>query len=308
MSDWDGRGLPPAAEARLRRGEAGGPGSSLLKISGQAALEGCGFSVAGEAMGCIVHHIGWQGFGGCGYYAGGFGQGGLLGGLGSYSQGPVTSGQSAGYVGFGAYADAMYHGYDTALLRMLYECKALGADGVVGVRLQVTYLGDGNREFLAYGTAVRAHSKARPASLFSTELEGHDVAKLLHGGWVPVSICVGISVAVRHDDWVTRNQASAWSGNTEVGGYTELVNHVRADARHQFQRRCAAYGGDGAVMSSMSLNIWEQEVAENHRDHVALSTVTGTTISRFHKQEHAVTSTLSILPMRDSQVRTGRKK
>jgi uncharacterized protein YbjQ (UPF0145 family) len=304
VTDWDGRGLPPAAQARMERGRAGGPASSLLGISGQAALEACGFSPVGEVMGCIVHHIGWQGFGGCGYY--GYSPLGM-GTFGAPAQ-AVTSGGAGGWVGFGAYSEALYHGYDTAILRMLLETKDIGADGVVGVRLQVSNMGEGNREFLAYGTAVRAHSKTRPANLFSTQLAGNDVAKMLHGGWVPVSICVGLSIAIRHDDWTTRNQASAWAGNVEVSGYTDLVNHVRNDARNQFQRRSAAYGAEAAVMSSMGLDIWEQEVGENHRDHVALATVMGTAIARFHKEEKAPTDSLLVLPMTDPAVRIGGKR
>jgi len=304
VTDWDGTGLPPAARARMERGRAGGPSASLLGIPGQTALEGCGFSTVGEVMGCIVHHIGWQGFGGCGYY----GMSPFGAGVFGAPSRTVTSSGSSGWVGFGAYAEALYHGYDTAILRMLYECRDLGADGVVGVRLQVTHMGEGNREFLAYGTAVRAHSRSRPANLFSTQLDGNDVAKLLHGGWVPVSICVGLSIAVRHDDWTTRNQASAWAGNTEVSGYTELVNHVRHDAREQFHRRSASYGADAAVLSTMGLDIWEQEAGENHRDHVALATVLGTAIARFHKEEQAITSSMLILPMDDTPTRTGGKR
>ncbi len=310
MTDWDGQGLPPAARARVARAEGGAPGASLLNVSGQAALEGCGFSVVGEAMGCTVQHLGWRGFGGCGFY----GYGGLAGGRGGLGSllgpqgvigGPmgtgatVTSGGAGGFVGYAPYVDALYEGYDTAMLRMLFECRDIGADGVVGVRLDVTRLGNDNSEFLAYGTAVRAHSSSRPSSLFSTTLEGNDVAKLLHGGWVPASIIVGLSVAVRHDDWATLRQASTWAGNSEVSGYSELVHHVRSDARGQFHRRSSAYGADGAILSSMNLQIWEQEVAENHRDHVALSSVIGTAIARFHHEEGARTSSLTILPMND---------
>ncbi|MGH9303641.1 MAG: heavy metal-binding domain-containing protein, partial [Acidimicrobiales bacterium] len=238
MTDWDGEGLPPAARARVLRAGEGAPGASLLKISGQAALEGCGFSVVGEAMGCIVQHLGWRGFGGCGYYGYGGSPGGfLVSGLGQSPLGSVTSAGQSGYVGYAPYAEALYEGYDTAILRMLYECRDIGGDGVVGVRLQVNRLGNDNSEFIAYGTAVRAHSSSRPANLFSTTLQGHDVAKLLHGGWVPASITVGLSVAVRHDDWATLRQASAWAGNTEVSGYSQLVHHVRSEARDQFRHR-----------------------------------------------------------------------
>ena len=115
---------------------------------------------------------------------------------------------------------------------------------------------------------------------FFTDLPGADVAKLLHAGWVPVSIAFGISVAVRHDDYATLSQARAWGANTEVSGYTELVQHVRDDARDRFGQHAARAGADGAIVSSMDLRIWEHEPAEGHRDHVAESTVFGTTIAK----------------------------
>jgi len=298
----------------MERARAGGPASSLLSIAGQAAIEGCGFSIVGEVMGCIVEHIGFQGYGGCGYYYGGMGggMGGLGGALGyrgggALGGGTVTSGSGVGLGGFAPYVEALYHGYDTAMVRMLTECRELGGDGVVGVSLTAKHLGEGNREFLAYGTAVRAHSPTRPANLFSTMLPGNDVAKLLHGGWAPVSISIGISLAIRHDDWATLQQARTWGGNTEVSGYTQLVHQVRMDARHQFERRTAAFGAEGAITDSMQLDIWEIEPGENHRDHVALSSVMGTAITRFHTGADAPTSSLIVLPLSDPPGPPGRK-
>jgi uncharacterized protein YbjQ (UPF0145 family) len=316
-TEWDGQGLPPAAMARMERGKTGGPHASLFGISGQAALEACGFSVVGEAMGLIVEHIGFTGYGGCGYMGGG--AYGAYGNLGNFANrlGPgygagqpsVRTSSSGGWAGFAPYVDALYHGYDTAVLRMLLECRDLKGDGVVGVRLEQRHLGQDNREFIAYGTAVRAHSKVRPANLFSTTLPAHDVAKLLHGGWAPAAISIGISLAIRHDDWTTVQQARAWAGNTEVSGYSELVHHVRQDARQQFARRTAAYGADGAIMSGMSLDIWDIEPGEGHRDHVALSFVHGTAIAKFHEGAVAPTSSLIILPLSDppGTVVAGRK-
>jgi uncharacterized protein YbjQ (UPF0145 family) len=306
----------------MERARQGGAVSSLLSIPGQAGLEGCGLHTAGEVMGCIVEHIGWQGWGGCGYYGyggGPFGAGGLAGGVlrgGQYGGGPfggsypvgqpatVTSGGSAGFTGFGAYTDALYTGYDTAILRMLTECQALGGDGVVGVSLTVNNLGNDNREFIAYGTAVRANSTTRPRNLFSTTLPGQDVAKLLHGGWAPAGIVVGLSIAIRHDDWATMQQASMMGGNVEVSGYSELVHHVRVDARRQFEQRTAAYAADGAISSSMNLDIWEREAGENHRDHVALASMIGTAIVRFHQGTQAPTDSLKILPLDTPRRRT----
>jgi uncharacterized protein YbjQ (UPF0145 family) len=311
MSEWDGRGLPPAAAARMQRFAVDGVRTSLLDVPGMASVTGVGLPPVGEVMGCIVEHIGWQGFGGCGWT--GFGGGmsgifgpGMAGGIpgtfgggiaGGWGATTVTSGGRSRYAGYAPYVDALYRGYDTAIARMLTEARAMGADGVVGVRLSVNH-GQDNREFVALGTAVRSAGPDHPAQPFVTDLPGADVAKLLHAGWVPVSIAVGISVAVRHDDYRTRSQASAWGWNTEVSGYTELVQYVRADAREQFAAHAARAGGEGALVSSMGLRIWEQEPTDGHRDHVAEATVFGTTIVRFHRGPSAPTRALTILPLR----------
>jgi uncharacterized protein YbjQ (UPF0145 family) len=288
MTEWDGRGLPPAAAARMQRFQAGGVRTSLLDVPGVTSVTGVGLPPVGEVMGCMVQHIGWQGFGGCGYY----------GPSAGWALGTVTSGSGARYAGYRPYVDALYRGYDTAIARMLTEAQAMGADGVVGVRLSVEHLGQDNREFVALGTAVRGPGTVHPARPFVTDLPGADVAKLLHAGWVPVSIAIGISVAVRHDDYATQRQASAWGQNTEVSGYTELVQHVRADARHTFERHAGGAGADGAVVSYMGLRIWEYDPSEGHRDHVAEATVFGTTIARFHRGREAPTRALTVLPLR----------
>jgi uncharacterized protein YbjQ (UPF0145 family) len=305
VNEWDGRDLPPAAAARMQRFAAHGVRTSLLDVPGMTSVTGVGLPPVGEVMGCIVEHIGWQGFGGCGWtgfggdiFAGGipgtFG-GGITGGRGATT---VTSGGRSEYAGYAPYVDALHRGYDTAIARMLTEARAMGADGVVGVRLSVNHLGQDNREFVALGTAVRAAGPDHPAQPFVTDLPGADVAKLIHGGWVPVSIAVGISVAVRHDDYSTRSQASAWGWNTEVSGYTELVQYVRADARAQFAAHAARAGGEGAIVSSMGLRIREQEPTAGHRDHVAEASVFGSTIIRFHRGPSAPTRALTVLPLR----------
>jgi uncharacterized protein YbjQ (UPF0145 family) len=291
MTEWDGRGLPPVAAARMARFQADGVRTSLLDVPGMASVTGIGLPPVGEVMGCMVQHIGWQGFGGCGYWGP---SAGWSGGWGS----TVGSGAGGGYVGYAPYVDALYRGYDTAIARMVAEAEAMGADGVVGVRLSVTHLGQDNREFVALGTAVRGTGVVHAPRPFVTDLPGADVAKLLHAGWVPVSIAFGISVAVRHDDYATRSQATAWGANTEVSGYTELVQHVRDDARTQFERHAARAGAEGAIVSEMGLHVWSREPGEGHRDHVAESTVFGTTVARFHYGPTAPTRALTVLPLR----------
>lgn len=294
MADWDGAGLPPAAAARMARFRAGGVRTSLLDVSGGVAATNVGLPPVGEVMGCIVEHIGWQGWGGCGYY-------GLGTGFGWGNPRTVTSGAGQSYAGYRPYVDALYRGYDTALARMVSEASAMGADGVVGVRLTEQDMGEGNREFVALGTAVAGRGQSRPAPPFVTDLSGAQVGAMLRAGWVPVSIAVGISVAIRHDDYATRSQASAWGGPTEVAGYTELVTHVRSDARARFHEHAARTGADGAIVSHHGLRIWAHEAGEGHRDHVAESTVFGTAVAQFHAARVAQPAALTVLPLRRSR-------
>jgi len=289
MTDWDGRGLPPVAQARVQRAAAGRLRTSLFSAREAATLRAVGLDPVGEVMGCVVEHIGWGGYG-CGAYSGT--------GVGRYGYAPptLTSGMG-GYAGYAPYVDALYYGYEVALHRMLLEAQALGADGVVGVRwTQERIDSNHNREFVALGTAVRARGGQRPKHLFATDLAGQDVVKLMHGGWMPSGLVIGIAVAVRHDDYYTRRQAMSWT-NVEVTGYTELVTFARADARSKFAQRAARHGGDAAIVSDMAMHVWSLEPAEGHRDHVAESVVTGTALAKFHQGAQAPTDALMMLPL-----------
>ena len=291
-AEWDGRGLPPVARARIARAASGGVRTSLLSANGAAGVEASGFEVVGEVLGTIVMQISWAGFGGCGYVPGWTG----------FGAGTITSGgPGARWAGYAPYANALRAGRRTALDRMVAEAAGLGADGVVGVRVTDVRMDATKREFVALGTAVRSRGRQRPARPFTTDLGGQDVAKLLAAGWVPVGIAYGISVAVRHDDWRTQSQIAPFSGNVEVTGYTELMTHVSADARHDFTRHAAGMGGDAALMSGMWRHVSAMEVGENHRDHVAECVLTGSSIARFHTGPGAVTTSLSILSLRSPQ-------
>jgi uncharacterized protein YbjQ (UPF0145 family) len=293
MVDWDGKGLPPAAQARIDRAAGGRLRSSLLSVEGDAALASVGLEPVGEVMGCVVSQLGWAGWGGCGFYPG-FGNPTY-----PVGQPPVTSGQSNRWAGFAPYVEALYRGYQTALQRMLLETQALGADGAVAVKVTRERLGEGGMwEYVARGTAVQARCETRPTNLFSTDLSGGDVAKLLHAGWAPVALIWGISVAVRHDDYATRLASRAYSTqNVEVPGYTELVTYARADARAQFEDRVGRYGADCATVSDLSLRIWEVEPSEGHRDHVAESVMVGNALLQFHEGVAAPTNSVLVMPL-----------
>jgi len=274
------------ARARIDRAAADGVRTSLLSAGGAAGLEVAGFDVVGEVLGTTVMQIGWSGYGGCGASFG----------LGSFA--PAVVSGSSRWSGYAPYVQAVRQGRDTALNRLLQEAAALGADGVVGVRFTDERMDATKREFMALGTAVRSRGRQRPTSPFTTELGGQDVAKLLAAGWVPVGMAYGISVAVRHDDWRTQRQNSVWAGNVEITGYTELLNHTRADARRDFTVRAGRLGADAALLSGIWTRMWPVEIGENHTDHVAECVLTGTAVASFRPGTPATTSSLTILPLR----------
>jgi len=73
---------------------------------------------------------------------------------------------------------------------------------------------------------------------------------------------------------------------------------VRADARYRFDQQARSAGAEGAIVSSMGLQIGEIEPSENHRDHVAEAGVFGTALVSFHRGSTAPTRSLTILPLR----------
>lgn len=272
----EGSWLPDAARDRLARFDASGLRTSLLPVPGAVGVESVGLTPIGEVMGCIVQYIGFVGGANANF------------GMGTWGFMPVS---------YRPYVDAMYHGYDTALARMTTEAAAMGADGVIGVRLTRTALGQSNQEFVALGTAVRARSTRRPRSLFTAALPGQDVAKLMHAGWVPSRIAIGLAVEAQYLDWNSRNQMSMLSGNTEVNAPTELITRARHFARDTFGRHARGMHADGAIVSRVQLRSWEQE-ANNATLLCAESEVFGTAIARFHTGHRPPSNALTIMPLR----------
>lgn len=287
-------GLPQVALDRIARASASGVRTSLLSVAGAASAKVVGLDPVGEVMGCIVQHVGWQGWSGCGYW-----------------RGPGNL-QSTQFGSYRPYVDAVRHGFDTALRRLSDEAKLLGADGVIDIRISVEALSANNFEYVALGSAVRLGGQRSglgtlPVALpvpFLTELPGPDVAKLMLAGWMPTNIVYGISLAIRHDDWLTYSQTQRWT-NAEVVGFTELSSHVRHQARRVVTAQAAEKGAGGVLITSSSVNIWEQEPSDGHRDHLAECRLFGTAIVGFPRP--GVTPgppPLSFLPLND---RTGER-
>jgi uncharacterized protein YbjQ (UPF0145 family) len=146
--------LDPVASERLSHADK--VFTSDLSINEFALLHGAGFEPLDLVIGVSVYHVGYQ-----------------FTGIRQQSELPVLT-------------EATYRARWNAMARMQAEADALGADGVVGVRL----------EWRQHGTAVRYTPK--PGSFrrsngqaFSSHLSGQDMATLLRSGYAPVAFVMG---------------------------------------------------------------------------------------------------------------------
>ena len=290
-SPWSGRGLPPVAQARIAEIKASGTWSSALSTDEFAAIKSAGFDPVGQVLGAAVYNLGYRGGYGCPSYAS-FGSYNRFAGSrwGGYQPAVTAVSSSGSGTAYAPLVRTLYDARRAAIGRMADECAQLGGHGVVGVSLTIGRFPAGGLEFKAIGTAIRAPGAIPLRRPFTSDLSGQDFAKLIADGAVPVGLALGISIGARHDDWLTRNQASRWtSGNTEVTGYTELINATRHDARDQLRRDVRDMGGEGVVIQSMDMQIGEHEcpAQEGARDHVAEVTILGTAITHFARSSRA---------------------
>src|SRR5215472_2837022 len=270
-----------------------GTWGSALSTDEFAAIRGVGFEPVGQVLGACVYNIGYTGGYGC---PGGWSSGFLGGGFAVATT--QVSGQG-GWASYGPLAQAMYDARHKAISRMTAECAALGGHGIVGVTLSFGSFPLGGLEFRAIGTAVRGGGAPAPPHPFSSDLSGQDFAKLVHAGWVPVGLALGISLGARHDDWQTGITTARGAPNAEVDGYTELVNMTRHDARVQLTADVARMGAEGVVVSAVDLRIHDRECSsrQSGRDHLAEVTIIGTAIARFSSGAVVPAASLAILSL-----------
>jgi uncharacterized protein YbjQ (UPF0145 family) len=180
---------------------------------------------------------------------------------------------------------------------MRSEAVGLGAAGVVDVHLSVRSVDHHRIEYLAMGTAVRPTHPVEIAVPFTTTLDGAACAKLLSIGWVPLSILIGISIAIRHDDYRMRLDRRPTARNNEVEGLTDLTNAVRRDARAQLKVRASQLGADGVILSSQEQSSMEVvRAGVNHYDHVAETTLSGAAIASFTERSTGQTPIIGVVP------------
>jgi uncharacterized protein YbjQ (UPF0145 family) len=291
--------LPEAARARMAEIRASHTWGSALSTHEFAAVKGAGFDPVGQVLGTAVYQIGYTGGWGC------------SGAWSYYGGGANAQVSSSAWAPFSALVNTMYAARRLAISRAVAECTALGGDGIVGASLKVKRFPAGGLEFTTIGTAVRARGNVRPKKPFTSHVTGQEFAKLIHAGYVPASLVLGISIATRHDDWLTLGQNRWNAGNQEISGYTQLVNHARHDARVQLTRDVKEHQADGVVVDEIDLNISERECPsqQGRRDHIVEAVFLGTAIARFDTAKRSSMpkplTIMSLDPERRRSVRLG---
>src|SRR6201994_2464635 len=134
-------GIPESGRARIERMKKDverGFFTSDLSVNEFLFVKQAGFEPLGMVLGSSIYHIGFQ-------------------------QANWNRSQEMGVL-----TQAMYHARELAMTRMEEEADALGADGIVGVRLTVKLheWGEHGAEFLAIGAAVRHRGHASPVKVW----------------------------------------------------------------------------------------------------------------------------------------------
>jgi uncharacterized protein YbjQ (UPF0145 family) len=207
---------------RMKREVARGFFTSDLSINEFLLVKQAGFDPLGLVLGSSIYHIGFQ-------------------------QANWSKNQEMGVL-----TQAMYHARELAMTRMEEEADQLGADGVVGVRLDIGRYEWGAElaEFIAVGTAVKHRGgelhRAPNGRPFTSDLSGQDFSTLLRAGYRPVGMVMGNCVYhVAH-----QGLRAAWKQigrNQEMTTYTQALYEARELAMERMQTEATEVQAEGIV-------------------------------------------------------------
>ncbi len=218
-------GIPESGRVRIERMKedvARGFFTSDLSVNEFLLVKQAGFEPLGLVLGSSIYHIGFQ---------------------------QAMWNQSQELV---VLTQAMYHARDLAMTRMEEEADQLGADGVVGVRLDVGRYewGADLAEFIAVGTAVRHREgelhRAANGRPFASDLSGQDFATLLRAGYRPVGLVMGNCVyhVGRQGMLASLKQIGR---NVEMPNFTQALYEARELAMQRMQVEADRLKAEGIV-------------------------------------------------------------
>jgi uncharacterized protein YbjQ (UPF0145 family) len=235
--------VPPHALERLKsmRAEGGHRGlfTSDLSVNEFLLVKEAGFDPVGMVVGSSIYHIGYQ-----------------------RSMFNVSQEMQV-------LSQAMYYARELAMARMEAEADALGADGIVGVRLDVGRYewGSDLAEFIAIGTAVRSRDgtshRTKFGKPFTSDLSGQDFRTLLQAGYRPLGLTMG--TCVYH---VAHQTLGQWfktvARNTEMQNFTQALYDARELAMERMQAEAVNLDAEGIVGTQIkeSSHGWDSHVIE----------------------------------------------
>jgi len=214
-------GIPDAGRSRLEQNKRG-LFTSDLSVAEFLLVKEAGFDPLGLVVGSSIFHIGFQ-----------------------QSSWKVSEEMQV-------LSGAMYSARELAMTRMEEEADQLGADGIVGVRLDVGRYewGADMAEFIAIGTAVRHREgelhRAPNGRPFTSDLSGQDFYTLLSAGYRPVGMVMGTCVYhVAHQGFGTWMRRVG--RNVEMPNFTQALYDARELAMERMQAEAEALEAEGVV-------------------------------------------------------------
>jgi uncharacterized protein YbjQ (UPF0145 family) len=208
--------------ARMKKEVARGFFTSDLSVNEFLLVKQSGFEPLGLVLGSSIYHIGFQ-------------------------QAMWNQSQEMGVL-----TQAMYHARELAMTRMEEEADALGADGIVGVRLDIGRYewGADLAEFIAVGTAVRHAGgelhRAPNGRPFTSDMTGQDFATLLRAGYRPAGLVMGNCVyhVARQGMLQSLRQIGR---NVEMPNFTQALYEARELAMERMQNEADELQSEGIV-------------------------------------------------------------
>ena len=167
-------------------------------------------------------------------------------------------------------SQAMYHARELAMERMTAEAKAMGADGIVGVRLEIKHpeWSEHLLEFMAIGTGI-VHAKGHEGfrghggNPFTSSLSGQDFWKLLQAGYRPLEMVMGSCVYhVAHRGFL--KTIGAAGQNVEMLEYSAALYDAREIAMERMQKEAARVGAEGVISADLreGSHRWQPHIIE----------------------------------------------
>jgi uncharacterized protein YbjQ (UPF0145 family) len=218
-------GIPASGRERIKRMKQEverGFFTSDLSVNEFLLVKESGFEPLGLVLGSSIYHIGYQ-------------------------QASWNQNQEMGVL-----TQAMYHARELAMTRMEEEADQLGADGVVGVRLDIGRYewGADLAEFIAVGTAVRHKAgelhRAPNGRPFTSDMSGQEFATLLRAGYRPAGLVMGNCVyhVARQGMLASLKQVGR---NVEMPNFTQALYEARELAMERMGKEADELQSEGIV-------------------------------------------------------------